>query len=1161
MLHLHRAERADRLVDALAAVFADPLDDPFTPEVIAVPTRGVERWLTQRLSTSLGTSPDREDGVCANIDFPFPGRLVGGSVALATGVDRDTDPWLPDRAVWPLLDVVEGCIGEDWMAPLAAHLGSNSPDPDETRHQRRFAALRHLTDLYDRYAVHRPAMLRSWVDGKDLNAHGDPLASDVAWQAQLWRCLRERLSTHSPAERLADACDRLRAERDVTDLPSRVALFGLTRLPASYLDVLSALAAHRDVHLFLLHPSPELWQRIADNPPTEALLRRRDDPTAQLSRSPLLATWGRDAREMQLVITTRDGSPIREHHHELDTEPTTLLQLIQNDIRADRRPPGIPLPDQQDERHELAPDDRSVQVHACHGRARQVEVLRGAILHLLADDETLEPRDVIVMCPDIETFAPLIHATFGLGETEGADEEDEIPADIRPPDLRVRLADRSLRQTNPVLGVVAELLALASARLTASQVIDFASREPVRRRFRFDDDDLARIEEWVSDAGIRWGLDAAHRTPYMLGDLSANTWATGLDRLLLGVTMDEEGQRLIADTLPLDDVDSGDIGLAGRLAELIDRLGAVISSLNISQPLEDWVQALAGAADALTATADRDAWQRAQLQRLLGDVLDEAQTDGERNDTELSLTEIRSLLAERLRGRPTRANFRTGHLTMCTLVPMRSVPHRVVCLLGLDDEAFPRKSAPDGDDLIERDPCVGDRDPRSEDRQLLLDALLAARDHLVITYTGRDERTNALRPPAVPVGELLDVIDATARTTRFQDGKAVTAREQVVVHHPLQPFDGRNFTPGALVPARPWSFDPVALNGARAAAGERATDHGFLPGPLPPPDTDLIELDDLVRFIQHPVKAFLRQRLGIVISDFDDETSDALPVELDDLHQWSVAQRLLEARLAGADIDACRAAEQARGHLPPGALGQPFLDKIAPIVDRIATEAARLVDPELDPESVEVNLELPGQGTLAGTVSDVFDNLLRPVIYSRVAAKHRLAAWVRLLALTAAHPVRGFEAVTVGRAGQGKLTLARIPALADDPETRRVAATGHLSTIVDLYRRGMCEPLPLYCDTSAAYAWAHRAGRNTRSNAADQWTSGWRNNQYWSREDEDLAHQFVLGGVRSLDDVLEPAPRPDESGDGWPADEQTRFGRYARRLWEPLLEHEQLRVL
>ena len=584
------------------------------------------------------------------------------------------------------------------------------------RRARRFATVRHLAGLFDRYALYRPELLGAWAEGEG-----------EGWQPELWRRLRARIGVPSPAERLAPGCARLREAPDLVDLPPRVALFGLTRLPAAELEVLRALGAGREVHLFVLHPSPTLWEAIAAD--GEPVVRRAEDQTAELPRNRLLASWGNDARELQLVVA---GAGTADHHHPVEHATGTLLARIQADVRADRAPAGD---------LELAAGDRSVQVHACHGRARQVEVLRDAILHLLAEDPTLEPRDVIVMCPDIETFAPLIHATFGAGEV--SEEEDEaLPAELRPPDLRVRLADRSLRQTNPVLGAVAALLDLADARLTASQVLDLADREPVRRRFRLDDDDVGRLEDWIAESGIRWGLDAAHRAPFRLADLPAGTWRRGLDRLLLGVTMTEDGDRLVGDVLPLDDVDSGAIDLAGRFAELVDRLGEALARLQGPQPIAAWAAALADAADALCATAPRDAWQRAQLQRLL----DAAVAEAGGLAAPLSLPEVRALFAERLQGRPTRANFRTGHLTICTLVPMRSVPHRVVCLLGLDDGVFPRRGPRDGDDLLLEDPHVGERDARAEDRQQLLDALLAARDTLIVTFTGNDERTNLPQP-------------------------------------------------------------------------------------------------------------------------------------------------------------------------------------------------------------------------------------------------------------------------------------------------------------------------------------------------------------------------------------------------------------------------------
>ncbi len=1161
MLIFHRAQRADGLADALAALLARPLGDPFAAEVVAVPTRGMERWLTQRMSGVLGASSDRRDGICAGVEFPFPQRLIGDVVAASSGIDPTEDPWLPDRAAWPLLEVVEDCLDETWLSTLAGYLGRSDSGSDPFRADRRLGIVRHLADLFHRYELHRPAMVRAWAQGRDEDAVGSALPPGTGWQAELWRRLRRKISLPGPAERRERACQWLREDPARVALPSRVAVFGLTRLPAGYLQILRALAHGRDVHLFLLHPSDALWASVSTALlAARAPVRRAEDPTAALADNALLASWGRDVRELQLVLA--QDTPLRsadpagavsavvdlgiDQHRPAAVPTANLLGRIQDDVRADRGALGPPLPGRPDQRPQLAARDRSIQIHSCHGRARQVEVIRDAILHELAADETLEPRDVIVMCPDIETFAPLIAATFGAGEVADGEEVESGEAGQRPVDLRVRLADRSLRQTNPILGVVSSLFELAQARITASQVLDIADRGPVRRRFGLDDDDLTRLQDWIAQAGIRWGLDADRRARFKLERVPEGTWQAGLERLLLGVTMTEDGQRLFEGVLPLDDVDSGSIDLAGRMAELMARLGATLDTFATTQTLATWSEAIAAAADALTATPGRERWQRAELQRVLDEIVLEA---GDGADVELAPAEIRALLHERLAGRPTRANFRTGHLTICTLMPMRSVPHRVICLLGLDDGAFPRKAPRDGDDLMLDDPHVGERDPRSEDRQLLLDALMAATERLIITYTGNDERTNTPRPPAVPVGELLDAIDATVRAP---DGEA---RGQVLVRHPLQPFDPDNFTPGELGGEQPWSFDHVTLGGARALSGPRVARLPFLARPLPPRHDRVIELDELVRFVEHPVRAFLRQRLGISVRGGVDEIEDGLAVELDGLQRWGVGQRLLEARLAGVDGNTAIKAEIARGTLPPGVLGEPVIRAVYPLVEEIVTAAQAVAPGGWTAEPIDVRLTLADGRLLSGTVAGLSGDLLLSTTYSRVAAKHRLAAWVRLLALITAHPERGLSAATVGRAGGGDdVRTAVIAPVAASPDERRRVAVEELTTLIDLYDRGLREPLPLFCKTSAAYAAAAVSGQDAAAAADPEWTSSWN----FDREDRELEHQLVLGGVRTFIELLEIAPAEDEAGPGWATDEPSRLGRLARRLWGGLLTHEEV---
>ena len=482
---------------------------------------------------------------------------------------------------------------------------------------------------------------------------------------------------------------------------------------------------------------------------------------------------------------------------------------------------------------------------------------------------------------------------------------------------------------------------------------------------------------------------------------------------------------------------------------------------------------------------------------------------------------MRALLDDRLKGRPTRANFRTGHLTVCTLVPMRSVPHRVVCILGLDDGEFPHKAPRDGDDLLLDDPHVGDRDPRAEDRQMLLDALLAATERLVITYTGNDERTNLERPPAVPVAELLDVVDRTVRTGSGPDAPA--ARERILIRHPLQPFDPRNFRAGELTADGPWGFDAVALGGARALSSPRHDAPPFLPAPLPATDAELIELGDVIRFVEHPCRAFLRSRLGISVRESLDEVQDALPVELGGLELWGVGQRLLDGLLAGAELEECVRAELARGSLPPAMLAAararpPHADchsarRRGPPVRRQRTRdlARRQPPPAGWPNACRNRARSP-RG---------HDPPCQLLARAPAGSAGRVGPAAR------AHrgsSRRGVRSAVIGRARQdvwnAETTVAQIAPLAADQ------ALAQLAIVVDLYDRGMRELVPLASLASAAYAYAAGHGEDPIAAALAVWETTFG----YDKEDREPEHLLAYGGALPLSELTAEAPRADESG-------------------------------
>ncbi len=1112
---VHVGQRTDRLADSLAELLAAPSADPFAEDVVVVPAKGVERWLTQRLSHRLGAQPGRADGVCAGVRFLNPASLV----VLLTGTEA-SDAWDPDRLVWSVLRVVDSCLDEPWCRTLARHLGQHlAGDERDMRRDRRWSVARRVAGLFASYAAQRPQLLDDWMSGADLDGAGSVLDGDLRWQAELWRRVAADVGEPVPPDRHRNAVAAIVGGAPLP-LPDRLSLFGHTRLTSADLDLVRAVAAVREVHLWLPTASPLAWQHL-DAAVSGGPVRRRLDTSATLVAHPLLATLGRDARELHRSLMGRSDPRARTSPAVLMTESDpavdSLLGWLQHDLRSD----SIPDPLTLGARH-LRQDDRSVEVHATHGAQRQVEVLRELVTGALQDDPTLQPRDILVMCPDVETYAPLLTAAFGLGS---------VLAEGHPAHhLRVQLADRAPMATNPLLAVGVDLVAIAAGRATLTQVLELAATPPVRHRFGFTDDELSTAAMWARDAGVAWGLSAELRRPFQLERVAQNTWAAGLDRLLAGVAM-AEGELLVGEVLPLDDVPSAEVDLAGRLAELVARVTSCVESFRVTDDVGAWLDALVEGVTSIGSAPPTQVWQVIQFERIVAN-LRSAATAGSTRGSSLRLADLRAMLEYAGRPRPTRASFRTGALTVCTMVPMRSVPHRLICLMGLEDGAFPRVQATDGDDVLARDPLTGERDLRSEDRQLLLDAVMAATDRLVITYTGANPVTGQEHPPSVPLGELLDTLDVTA------DGPV---RDRLLVRHPLQPYDPRNTTPGALCGSDAFSFDVSAKRGADAAAAPTRAPAGLLAASLAPLPVCDLALADLQAFVSGPARAFLRQRLDVSLPQEADEPTDAIPLDLDALQRWEIGDRMVRRLLDGIPAQAVCDAELRRGDLPPGTLGdQLFMDIGHRAMALVGATTALRQDPA---GVVDVVVELAPGRRLVGRVPDVRGDRVVRVSYAALNPRQRLAAWVDLLCLAAGHPDQGWTAWTVGWDSRAEAARAsELGPLETDPLPL-------LLDLVDLYDQGMREPLPIPLRT--AYAWAEAARK-----ARPPW---WPASEAWQgREPADpraercrREHVLVYGADCELADLAGPAWQQDGS----------RLGSYAIRLWDPLFDHERVRRL
>ncbi len=1053
-LHTHWAAGLPELAERLAEVWRVPLPDPFDFELAVVPSAGVQRWLAQQLAAG-------DEGICAGIRFVrFAGleRLLGG--------DRP-DPWAPPALLWRLQAVVAARPDDPALARLAAHL-------DASLHP--FAACSRIASRFAAYAQWRPGMLADWAAGRDVDAAGRPLG-EAAWQAHLWRLVRAELDS-DPVLAHRELCGALAA--GVPDpLPHRIAVFAPAQLSVPRLELLRALGIAHRVDLLLLDTAPGRPAPAAANGPRKAW--------RQSSRHPLNLALGRAAEEFAAGLGHEAGAaPAR---------PDTLLGWLQADLLADR--PG-PL-------RVLAAGDRSVQVHLSHGLDRQIEVLRDVLAHLFAEDDGLEPRHVVVLTPDPASAAPLLTAAFGL-----------LPSDVAQHpghQFRVQLADRNAAQLNPLVGFLLDVLGLAGTRVGASALLDLCALPMVARRFGFTGDRHERLAELVERAGIRWGLNGWHRSGFGLGSTAQNTWIAGLQRLLLGVALSEEDLVTAKTTLPVDDVDSSDVGLVGGLAELVSRLSRLAREFEAPTDVSGWVERCRAAVAQLVALDPLEQGWLAELSAGLRRMEREAGDSG----VQLPRAAAVALLRRHFEDQPARSTYGNGSLVVTGLEGLRGVPHRVVCLLGWDAETYPRRPARHGDDLMAAYPWVGDPDRSLADRQALLDAVHAATGKLVLVCAGRSAATNVEVPPAAPVADLLAALDATAA-----DSSGTGAGQAVTVQHPLQPFDERYFT-GA--PGLPPSFDPVALAAAQAAhAGPVAEPAPFRELELPPLEADSVALPDLAAFLTHPVRQLVRVRTGLSLAE-KAERPDEIPIELDGLQQWSIGSRALHRALAGYGPDAVLQAEWRRGEVPPAELGRRVIGKIVADVDAVVDRLPRqYAEP---PVLHDLRLEVGGTW-LTGQVETRGDALVATE-YSSLSARHKLTAWVRLLALAAAEP-GPWRAVTV--------TKSRVSGWqAPEPEE----ALRLLGVLLAIHQHGMCHPLPMPPRVAESYA-------SLRANQVDP--DDPRKGEPALRRSWEYDSDAYWTSFFAYPELLR---LPRDPADTWgPEEETTALGSLARAVWDPI---------
>ena len=842
MLTVHRDSRTEVLADKLARTLEQTRpQNPLAPQTIVVAHLGLRRWLLGEFARG-----DRR-GIAANFDMILPwrwlectARALLGDAALIDGA------WRADSLRWHILAALPALDS----APLRAYLAGDDGE------RRRFQLADHLAGIYTQYLIYRP----DWILGWERGAERDD------WQAELWRRLRRSIAQPHRAQRRETLLAALASRGDGESLPLH--MFGASHLAPDVLDSLHVLSVHRPVHLYFPDPCRQYW---ADFTTQRELLKRQPDGADLYYEigHPLLVSLGRMAQDFFIQLDAR-GVELGGDESAIDP-PQSLLGAVQASIR-DGDPAlvaGV-----------ARGDDASLRVHACHARLRELEVLKDALLGFLADNADLQHRDIVVMAPDIAAYAPYLGAVFGE-PAQYAEDRAHIPW---------HLADVGLAHSHPLFAAFSSVLDLAESRFAVSQIMDFLDVPAFARSFGIDAGARETVERLLRGAHIAWGLDAAMKAQAGAAALDENSWAFGFDRFYAGlIAGNDSGGELLEGILPLPGVGGGDGEVVGRLDQLLGALRRARDGFATPRSLLSWRDWLLELVDGLFMADVRDDGETRALEtlrRILAAFGDQADAAGREA---LSWRVVREAVRGELDKVSERQPFLLGGVTFCGLVPQRSIPFRVVCVLGMNEGEFPRQSGDAGLNRMRKEPRRGDRDTRHEDRQLFLEALMAARECLHVSYIGEGVQDGKRRNPASPLAELLQFLD------QQHGGADAEPARPWLIRHPLQPFDVRYFDGGD---PRLFSFNAAFAQEATPVAGMPFIDIG-LPSSAMPAAPREVALAWLKKFWRDPARAQLRDDAGLSLDALDsDSWPDREPLDAKLDRRDGVERRLLWAALA-----------------------------------------------------------------------------------------------------------------------------------------------------------------------------------------------------------------------------------------------------------------------
>ncbi|MGF1760835.1 exodeoxyribonuclease V subunit gamma [Photobacterium sagamiensis] len=1065
MFTVYHSNQLDLLKSLLVELIRlNPLDNPFEQEQILVQSPGMSQWLKMELAKSFG--------VAANLEFPLPATYIWKMFTQVLADVPERSAFNKEAMTWKLMEVLPEQLDKPEFEPLKRYL---EHDQDSLKS---YQLAEKIADIFDQYLVYRPEWIQQWEAGEVVSE----LEGEHPWQPILWQALYDHTLTleQSPYHRanlyehFIDTLENYTHSGTLPEgFPKRLFVFGISSLPPRYLDALAAMGEHIDVHLMFTNPCRYYWGDVRDRKYLARLAAKQrlqvkwlddhseqgelaeqlkgsvednihDDMHNDVVGNSLLASMGKLGRDNLYLLSEMQA---REVEAFVDIETDTLLHSIQADILNLENRQNDDILDSSDHKLPVAANDPSLSIHACHSPMREVEVLHDKLLAMFDADENLKPRDVIVMVADINAYGPAIQAVFG-----NAPGNRYIPFSI---------SDRTAEQENPVLLAFLRLLTLPESRCHASELLELLEVPAVMSKFGFDSNSFEQVKRWIEEAGVRWGLDKETACQFELPEQHQNTWLFGIQRMLLGYAMPHDAG-LFEGISAYEQVQGLDAELAGQLASFIDSLISYREQLAQPQSVTAWTERLNQLLDDFLAV-------ELEGELILKSIRDSLhrlheQLDDAGYQTLIPPAVLTQYLQDKLSGERVSQRFLAGQVNFCTLMPMRSIPFKAVCLLGMNDGSYPRNIAPEGFDLMDGRTKAGDRSRRDDDRYLFLEAIQSAQETLYISYVGRSIQDNSEKVPSVLVSELVEYCQqgycVAGDESLPVDASAERIKAQLIHHHPLVPFSPDAFTGEQTSYAVEWL--PAALRGGEAGKDFQlaALDEESLDAE----QTRVLDLAELQRFWRLPVRYFFNRRLKVFFEPPMGVMEDDEPFVLNGLDSYLMRDQLLALLLDAKlnqqnDDDVFRqfsAEQKAAGNVPVAAFGELELEATRIEVIALADSILPLLAGPLDDHEVDIAFQIEGQEIqLQGWLKQRYQAGLVRYRSGKIRAQDLLIAWFDHLCLAAG----GQSQITHLIGTDDHLTLLKV-----EPEQ----ANTYLKEAVSLYYQGLNKPLPYFPKTALA---------------------------------------------------------------------------------------------